>query len=148
MTTKKKKNTLKVTAVNNGYKSSIIDTLINKQIRKKANNNNNNTSINNIVNNNEIKYTSAIFENHVSNTLYHAFKKHQITVSFNTNNKIGKILTTKLQNEETSGIYKMTCECGSIYIGQTARNFCKRHKEYLPPKNIKKNTIIQTPIKF
>ena len=85
------------------------------------------------------------FGNHISNTLFHAFKKHKIIVSFNTNNKIGKILqpTTKLQNEEKSGTYKMTCECGSIYIGQRARNIYKRHKEYLPPKtNIKKKILM------
>ena len=52
--------------------------------------------------------------------------------------------TTKLQKEEKSGIYKMTCECGSIYIGQMARNFYKRHKEHLPPKNLKKNIIIKS----
>ena len=38
------KNTLKAIAANNGYKSSIIDTIINKQIRKKTKNNDNNTS--------------------------------------------------------------------------------------------------------
>ena len=69
---------------------------MNKQKHKKKNKNNN-ASINKIVHNNEMKYTSAIFENHISNTLFHAFKKHLITVSFNTNNKIRNNFTTDHQ---------------------------------------------------
>ena len=38
----------------------------------------------------------------------------------------------------------MICECGSIYIGQTARDFYTRYTEHLPPKTIKKNTIIRS----
>ena len=140
-------NTIKHIAVKNGYHSSIIDKLISRH-RKKIANKNNLIDKNNEAQNKEIKYTSATFGNYLPNILFHAFKKQGVTISFSTDNKIERILHPKDNNTEIiakkAGIYKMICDCGSIYIGQTARDFFTRYTEHLPLITIKKNTVIKS----
>ena len=92
-------NTIKHIAIINGY-SSIIKKLISRH-HKKISSKNNISDKNNTAQLNEIKYTSTTFGNYFSNILFHAFKKHGVTISFNTDNKIERILHSKGNNIET-----------------------------------------------
>ena len=79
------------------------------------NDNNNNT-----IQIHEIKYTLVTFANYLSNILFHAFKKHGITISFITDNKIERILHPKDSDREAIAekldIYKIICDYDSKYI--------------------------------
>lgn len=63
-------------------------------------------------------------------------KKHNVTVSFKTTNKLGGLLKNKNDNRDKidkTGVYKLTCnDCECLYIGQTSRSFSTRFKEHLP----------------
>jgi len=121
-------NTIKSIAISNGYKSSIIDKIINKQKNK----------ITNRPNDDQVKpvYVSAEYGVVLSHTLSNEVKKHNVTVAYKTSNKLSSLLKEKKHSRndiEGTGVYKIVCdECPSYYIGQTTRSFAVRFKEHLP----------------
>ena len=120
---------IKHIAVANGYRSSLIEHLIHKH--KYRTNNAHRIQKN-------ATYMAIDYTNNFSMIIKNAFKKHNIHITFRTNNNIQKILNnaTRRPIEKRTGIYKMVCDdCDKHYIGQTGRGFFERYKEHLPRSN-------------
>jgi hypothetical protein len=125
-------DTIKSIAITNGYRSTIIDKLIDKHRRKK--------NLGTNIPRHDKKFISVEYTNLIPQIIKNQLKKYNITVTFRTNNNIQNVLQTKRnKNPETcSGIYKIVCDdCDKFYIGQTGRGFKDRYIEHLPKKNIK-----------
>ena len=61
------------------------------------------------------------------------FNKNNINISFKTSNFNKKLLQNKEQTIDKmncSGIYAITCDCGSKYVGKTTRKFKQRFYEH------------------
>jgi hypothetical protein len=59
--------------------------------------------------------------------------KNNIGVAYKPTRKIGnwaKSVKDKINPHEGPGVYKVTCECGDVYIGQTRRSINTRIKEH------------------
>ena len=120
---------IKQIAKNNGYKESLIDSLLkkkqNKLLRREF------YSINPPKSNNFkfINYTSN-FSNRVCSKLNKLGCK---TISVNKQN-LGNILVNNkdhIDRLEKSGVYKIECtDCEAVYIGQSGRNIKTRLKEH------------------
>ena len=126
-------NIIKHIAYVNGYNPTIIDKLHTKKLKKKNNNTKNVTPTEN-------KYTSITYTNILPQTIQYEFKKHNINISFKTNNNIKNILKTKSSTDTKicSGVYKLCCnDCEKFYIGQTGRTFYERFQEHKPKPNTK-----------
>lgn len=71
----------------------------------------------------------------LTNFLEPIFKKHNIQIVYNNNNKLKNQLGSakdKINNNDASGIYKVSCgDCEKVYIGQTKRSIGKRFKEHI-----------------
>ncbi|KAI5742692.1 hypothetical protein M8J77_010192 [Diaphorina citri] len=52
-----------------------------------------------------------------------AFQSKPLTSLFNRKDKV--------EDEECSGVYKLTCECGAEYVGMTRRNIKTRTEEHI-----------------
>ena len=50
------------------------------------------------------------------------------------------------QDLKTSGIYHIPCECGKLYVGQTARTIENRYQEHTPWSD-RKVSCSRTPTK-
>lgn len=61
-------------------------------------------------------------------------RKRGLKIAFKTNNSLGRYIKNnkdRTQRKYKSGVYKLTCgSCPKVYIGQTGRNFNKRHLEH------------------
>ena len=120
-------DTIKYIAAANGYKSSLIDKLINKHRKKK---------VKKLASDDLLlvkKYISADYTNILPNIIKNEFKIHQVHVTFHTKNSIQKFLSQKstVPNKERTGVYKMTCSsCDMFYLGQTGRPFEECYKEH------------------
>lgn len=134
--------TIKYIAVQNGYKSSIVDKLINKRKKPSTPPVSKPYESTTIINKNN-KFVSMEFGSTSLNyTVKNELAKNDVTVSFKTNNKLGSILkprpTEKKSLENYTGVYKISCDdCPKFYIGQTTRSFKTRFKEHLPTKKSK-----------
>lgn len=80
------------------------------------------------------KYSLITYIGQACNNIAQFFKKLNINISFKTNNSTGKFIKnnkTKLDKNNKSGVYKLTCkDCPKTYIGQSGRSFSKRIKEH------------------
>ncbi|XP_039303910.1 uncharacterized protein LOC120357487 [Solenopsis invicta] len=59
--------------------------------------------------------------------------KHNIRVIFKPQKKIAQLLPNPKDQRpslETSGVYKISCVCGKVYIGETGRKISTRIKEH------------------
>ncbi|XP_032686437.1 uncharacterized protein LOC116851269 [Odontomachus brunneus] len=59
--------------------------------------------------------------------------KHDIKIIFKPHRKISQLLPNLKDHKsflETSGVYKIPCSCGKVYIGETGRKISTRIKEY------------------
>ena len=131
-------NTIKHIAITNGYKPEMIDKLIYKKKKKIKNQNKTNNNINNPTTN--TKYIAIEYTNILPQIIKNEFKKHNINISFKTNNNIQTILKpkTKKDTKTCSGVYKINCDdCEQYYIGQTGRTFYERFTEHKPKHNTK-----------
>ena len=78
-------------------------------------------------------WASLEYCRNVSEKIGKTFKRHNINIGFKTNNKYKNILQNndhKSEKLDCSGIYEINCECGSKYVGRTARKFKTRFKEH------------------
>lgn len=70
----------------------------------------------------------------VSHTLERILSESAIKVYYTTPNKLHQQLYTHKDKTERNllpGIYRIPCECGLVYIGETGRNLSVRLKEHL-----------------
>lgn len=80
------------------------------------------------------KFFSFPYFNSFSLKFKHMFMKQGINLAFRNNLNLKYLLVknkdvipTKLKN----GVYKLVCNCGAVYIGQTGRAFVTRVKEHI-----------------
>ena len=90
------------------------------------------TTLNNI-NNKGTSWASIEYYKGVSEKIGKTFHKLNINLGYKSNNNHKNILQNKVHKTEKldcSGIYEINCECGSKYVGKTARKFKTRFKEH------------------
>lgn len=126
---------LKYIAIQNGYPSSIIDTIINKQNRK-------NNSIVDSTDSNKKNFVSIEFGDNLHYTIKNELRKHNIILSNKTSNRLERHLNNKSRpaNDDLNGtgVYKLTCnDCPKQYIGQSGRSFRTRFREHLPKPKLR-----------
>lgn len=89
--------------------------------------------------------TTTAYLPYVKNTtdrIAKILKKNGIKTTFTTTTKLSQLLTSnkdKLDPLLTTGIYKVPCECGSVYVGMTNRSIKTRITEH------KRHTRLQQP---
>ena len=131
------KNTIKYIAMQNGFKTTLIDDLIvkhKKMIYFKT------KFKTNLISNKNLKFISAEYTNILPTILNNKLKKLNYVVAFRTNNNLFRLFNyekIKVEKSEGTGIYKIICnKCKKFYIGQTGRSFLVRYKEHLPKYEI------------
>ena len=113
----KELNIIKQIAVNNGYPPTTIDNILNAKLWKKA--------ISEVDKSNTLTYIGK-----PSTKIKTFLNKQNINIAFKTNKKI-KNNKTKINKNNTSGFYQLSCGCcEKIYIGQTGRSFKTRISEH------------------
>lgn len=130
------KTLIKNLAIRNGYKSSMIDKILNNMKNK-------NTL--NPINRNKQEYICLPYNKIINKAMRKTFDNTNIKISYRTKNNtfklIQKMTEQKQQNTniyDKSGIYKLKCsECPKFYIGQTGRTFKCRYREHI--QSIKSN---------
>lgn len=122
--------TIKSIAKNNGYKTEIINKLINKKQSMVAL-----SEIYPNIRENPEKYISLTYYGKVSDYIGKLVSNSDIKVAFKPQSKISNILFNAKDQKskfDQSGVYKLICsECDAFYIGQTGRSFAARYKEHL-----------------
>lgn len=126
---KQELNTIKKIAINNGFMPAVIDKICKKWENKKLQ-----FSIYpQVASQEENIYISLTYYGNISDKIGHLFKKHKLKVAFKPASKLSYCLFNAkdhINPLNKSGVYKLTCKCNSIYIGQTGRNFNIRLKEH------------------
>lgn len=126
----KELNIIKQIAVNNGFQTSLIDTIVkNKQYKKAINmvypyiplKDNNN-------------FHTLTYIGKPTEVISKYLRKRGSKLAFKTSNKLGKFIKnnkSKVKKQDKSGVYRLKCgSCDKVYIGQTGRPFKKRINEH------------------
>ncbi|XP_018908846.2 uncharacterized protein [Bemisia tabaci] len=127
----KELNTILEIAINNGYKKEDILKILMKKKSKRID-----QRLYNKVPDRNKKWISIPYVEKLSQSITQLVKS-EYNVTFNNDKNLGGFLinTGKINENqdslEQSGIYRITCECGSLYIGQTGRSIKTRTKEHL-----------------
>ena len=114
-------NIIKHIALANGYKSHIVDRIINKKQNKPINIDVSKEKVN--------KYIAIEYGENLYHTLKNQLKKHNITLASKASNKLEKKLTFTNKNIPSdifdgTGVYRLNCsDCTQFYIRQTGRSF-------------------------
>lgn len=134
----KELNIIRQIATNNGYKTLIVDQILQKKLYNKA--------INEVfprISSSDRNYSTISYYGRASERISSFLKKQNIQVAFKTNNCLGKYIKNnkeKRDRKHQSGIYKLNCgSCPKVYVGQTGRTFEARtgehKKSFLNQKN-------------
>ena len=78
-------------------------------------------------------YTTIPYLSSISTTITHIFRSIQQKIIFTPTLSLKQIITHKIDKINIlskSGIYKLTCECNSFYIGRSIRSIKNRFKEH------------------
>lgn len=114
----------------NGFYKSDIDNILRKHSHKLEINNL--TTLNSTTSDTQLIPFNYIPQ--ITNKLKSIYKKQNLQLVFNNNNKLQNLLHNpkdKIETNNKSGIYKITCNnCDKIYIGQTKRSIITRFKEH------------------
>lgn len=126
-------------ALLNGYNKIDIDRIIKKhsdKIRK-----NNLSTLFSQSKKEEMMRVRLTFAPKITNKLKNTFKRQNLQIVYSTQNKLCTLFETtkdKIEKNEKSGIYEITCEnCPAKYYGQTRRSVKTRYKEHLRAIKIK-----------
>lgn len=127
-------NTIKHIAVNNGYKSELVDTIL-RRARKKMTE----KMLYNQTEDKEEKtgnmWVKIPYIGPSSYRFQRFLQNKEIRVAFYTTGSLKNLLCNnkdKFKITDNSGIYSLTCgTCGGVYIGQTGRKFKTRIKEHI-----------------
>lgn len=128
-------NTIKSTAINNGYGSDVMQHIVDQMTSQQFSTLLSSKSY--LDNTDSQRFISILFLGNVSCRLQCLLtKKYDYKVTFSTNNNLKKnfvhTLETLVDPFSKSGIYKITCNnCPSLYIGQTGRAIKVWYKEHL-----------------
>ena len=105
--------------------------ILNQQIENK-NNLKKRTTLNNNDNKNKI-YSKLTYYGLISDKIKNIFRKYNVNIAFSIHNKNAILLENKKRDSSIageSGIYRLDCPCGNVYVGKTTRNFKKRILEH------------------
>ncbi|XP_049828734.1 uncharacterized protein LOC126267492 [Schistocerca gregaria] len=126
-------NIIKQIAVENNYKTDIINKLNNKIKRKQAVHTDN--TADHTTQANRGRWYTLTYNNKISHRIGNILKKQGIPITFRTNNTVQKRLRPDRKTADkfsNAGIYQLTCNsCQAQYIGQTSRNFRTRYTEHM-----------------
>jgi hypothetical protein len=132
----KERNKILAIGIENGYKSEVIEKIIQKQ-EKKIRLQQITTLLNTTTNPTFIRCITLTYYPKLTNKLIKIFKKHKIQMINNSNKfKIKNHLEStknKKDNKYKPGIYKITCgtrRCGFKYIGPSRRAIQTRFTEH------------------
>lgn len=119
-------------AVTNGYKKSLIDSIIRK---KQAGIANSLLYAAQPIQPIEKYKASITYIGKVSDKICKILKSNGVNVAFKTNNTLQSMLFNgkdKVEKGKKSGVYKLACgDCNKVYVGQTGRSFNTRYKEHV-----------------
>jgi predicted GIY-YIG superfamily endonuclease len=123
-------NTIKTIAVNNGYTEKLIDNLYRRKVSKLARNS--------IYGSKPSDITSApwrrfLYLGPLSLGVCKKIPKDKIKVAFYNKQCLRNLISHTKERicvSDKSGVYKLNCQCGAAYIGQTGRKFKERVKEH------------------
>lgn len=117
-------------AINNGYSINLINSIL---IRKQKDHTMS-LIYPKIIQKERKNYRSITYIGNISEKIARLVNTNtNRVIAYKTNNSIGKYIKNnkdKTNRSSNSGIYKLTCECGKSYIGQTGRTFEKRISEH------------------
>ena len=131
-------------ARNRGYEDSIVDFIFHK-IKSKGSNI---SRLSDNIDSNLPKHTAVIpFLGSMSYQIAKILRKHNFRPVFRPMEKIRpSALKEPLKLSEAWGIYKILCQCGLGYIGQTRRSIATRvaeHQRYVKNQETTKSSIAQ-----
>lgn len=146
---KKELNILKQLAISNGYNIDIIDKIYKKKLLKKRISEAYNTTSNSLMINQNVKYFSLPFIGDINYKIKNIVDRHnfQYHISFEPLTNLKKEFCRKIDkidNLEKSGVYKLQCDCGKAYIGQTGRTFKKRFQEHINCIKVNNNNLFSS----
>jgi len=80
--------------------------------------------------------TGKCSPNSLTTDIFSLFRNTNIDITFKTTTTLHYLIKptapTRLQEQEKSGIYKITCKtCHKAYVGQTSRNLKSRFREHI-----------------
>lgn len=127
----------------NGFKTTLIDQLINKHSKNiKRNTNSTLFTQNQTTQTSQKQRVSMPFAPTITNTLRHIYAKSNMQMIHTNNNKLRFSLGStkdKIPIDERSGVYEVICShCGRKYIGQTKRALRARIEEHLRAVRLKR----------
>lgn len=121
---------IKQIAYNNGFPMSLFESFYKKTVFKY--NIRNNFTLTPI--SDSPTYHTITFFGDISRNVAKIFQKSKININFRSSLTLNSLLVkTKdpIEPFDRSGIYKLNCECGQIYIGRTIRSFKIRFQEHI-----------------
>jgi hypothetical protein len=130
---------IKHIALDNGYKTEMINKLIWKHKNK-------NIRLNNTLDSNQDKkYVCVEFSDNIQYGLNKILDRQGVRLAFRTTNRTRNLLKNcansrpSCDKSESTGVYKIGCnKCECFYIGQTGRSFITRFKEHKPDPRLNK----------
>jgi predicted GIY-YIG superfamily endonuclease len=126
----KELNTIKQIAVNNGYPENLINKLYRRKMSQKARDDIYRSQPREGSN---AKWKRCLYLGPLSQKVCSKIPKTKVKVAFYNKKCLKNLLShtkDKIPVLEQSGVYKLSCECGAAYVGQTGRKFKERLKEH------------------
>lgn len=127
----KELNLIKQLAVNNGYPLNLIKKVYDRKLRKF--NVSQLTSLTEIDDPPSFTHTFPFYGPHCYR-FSKLFKKFNLNICFKVNRNLSNYFVNvkdPVPIFDKSGVYKLSCVCGSFYVGKTIRKFSIRIKEHL-----------------
>ncbi|CAF5011042.1 unnamed protein product, partial [Rotaria sp. Silwood1] len=128
--------TLKRMFVNSQYPKYEIEKQIQETIRKLSNNDNP-QSINNQKKKDEYEISMSLPYTPGIEVLKRKLEKLKIKLYFSYPQKLSSLVPSNINRKSKAIVYKIPCECGAEYIGETKRGLDERMQEHI--RNIKEN---------
>lgn len=126
---KEKRNIFRIAKIN-GYNENIITAMMSKYQRKKIREANTTFKEEKP----DQKWVRMTYNHRCNSKIKKIFGRHGMKIASASQNKIKDFLTNNKDKKnpfDKSGIYKIECSCGLLYIGQSRRAIEERWKEHL-----------------
>ena len=136
----KERNTIINIAINNGYQKYEVLKILNM---KKEHRENLLLFKGDRATKNREKWISVPYSENIADTTRKILQQHlNINVTYNSSKNLGKTLINtrdpQKTSENSSGIYRIDCECSKKYVGQTGRGMSIRMREHLASARLRK----------
>ena len=121
----KRRNKVSYIFIENGYERKILESIV-KNYQPNNNNNDNSTD--------DKKYVSLPFVPGIDKKLKNVYHKAGLKVMFKSGKSLQSLLTArnkpKLPNNSYPGVYRVPCQCGGNYTGQSGKKVCTRFGQH------------------